>query len=108
LLTIPWDLRPTIGRCAVDRDYLTWLTQEVGRLHRNLDSLRAEMATQLAAPKKDAATFRQLLLRIEDAMAQLQQLHADLAAWNTTQPTRPRKAPPRPPSRERPNRSRDA
>src|SRR4051794_26040286 len=87
------------GRRIVDGDNLIWLTGEIDRLNQNLDGLRAEVAALITAPAMDAALFRRLALRIEDAMARLQGLNGDLAVWRATLPEPSDKSPQRPPDR---------
>jgi hypothetical protein len=62
------------------------MTTEIDRFNQLLDRLRADVAAVNAAPARDPALLRRLTLRIEDAMARLYGLNADLAVWRGTLP----------------------
>ena len=75
-----------VGRCLVDGDALLRLTSEIVRFNQLLDRLRADVAAGHAIPASDAVLLRRLALRIDDAMARLHGLNADLAAWHAALP----------------------
>lgn len=78
----------------MDGDVLLRLTDEIARFNQVLAELRAEVAAYSAAPVGEAVLFRRLALRTDDAMARLDGLTADLAAWNAMLPHPPRDARP--------------
>jgi hypothetical protein len=80
----------------MDRDYVYWLTQEIGRLQRNLESLQGEVADLIALPIQDTPLLRRVHGRIDDTAAQLRELHTTLITLHAALPPSPPRPTPRP------------
>ena len=73
----------------MDDARLAWLTQEIDHFYRHLEGLRVELATLVAEPPVESELRRRLTLRIEDVMARLRGVNADLLVWRTMLPKSP-------------------
>src|SRR3954451_9776671 len=87
----------SVGWRIMDDDRFTRLTQEIDRFYQHLEGLRAELTALVAEPAKGPVLFRRLTLRIEDVMARLHGVNADLMAWHAMLPKSPYHSPPRAP-----------
>ena len=82
----------------MDSDNVLRFTEEIDRFNQALGGLGVAVAARIAEPASDAVLLRRLALRIDDAMARLHGLNADLAAWQATLPACGRRDPVPPPA----------
>jgi hypothetical protein len=80
----------------MDREYVYWLTQEIDRLQRNLESLQGEVADVIASPARGTPLLRSVHGRIDGTAAQLRGLHTALLELHATLPPSPPRPAPRP------------